>query len=675
MNPTMPVATHEDALQFAMQQHAAGRIAEADAIYRQLLAIYPDTPELLHLVGVVAGDLGNLEESAAFIRRAITMNPGAFAYRSNLGRLLTDLGQLDEALAEFAIAIHLAPQNAEVNYNHGNALHAAGRAAEAVEAYRVALRLDPNHKLAKLNLGNALVSAHRLEDAVAHYRAALQADPGDVDVANNLANILRGTSRVDEAIRHLTQSLAIVPNQAVTLCNLGCALKDAGDIRGAIEACRQSLKLNPDGLEARSNLIFTSLFDPALTKEVLMQEHGDWERLHALPLRKTWCPHTNDRTPDRRLRIGYVSADLRDHVVGRTLLPCFEAHDRSQFDIICYSGAPVTEPVGERFRQGSAVWREVARFSDERLAAQIREDRIDVLIDLSLHTAQNRVATFARKPAPVQIAWLGYPGPSGLSAMDYWIADPYLSPPESSQPDGHEKAVRLSECWCSYGAPGDSPAPGNLPASRSGSVTFGSFNNIAKLNESVTALWAEILRNVEGSRLLLLSKGVDPACFLRFFGQHGVAPGRVEFLQHYPLIANRTASGQALGYLDRYRQIDIALDPFPYNGMTTTCDALWMGVPVVALTGDTPISRASFSLLSNIGLPELAATSEERYMEIAVSLARDLPRLESLRATLRGRMKASPLLDAPGLARNVETAFRAAWRKWCATQQGAQAPA
>ena len=330
------------------------------------------------------------------------------------------------------------------------------------------------------------------------------------------------------------------------------------------------------------------------------------------------------------------------------------------FALLNFPRLPWLDPehVNARFLELSAGWRETATLSDAELAEQIRRDGIDILVDLALHTAFNRLLVFARKPAPVQIAWLGYPGATGLEAMDYRISDPFLDPPGDA--GSFETPLRLPDAWSCHRPPCDSPAVSPLPAAANGFITFGSFNNIAKINARVLDLWARILLAIEGSRLLLLVKGSGAARIRRAFEERGVAVDRVEFLDYYP--APVAAEGRPPpGFLLRYHRTDIALDPFPYNGMTTTCDALWMGVPVVALIGEATLGRASFSLLSNAGLPELAAHSEGEYARIATELARDIPRLTALRATLRDRMMRSPLLDAPRFARNLEAAFRQAW--------------
>jgi predicted O-linked N-acetylglucosamine transferase (SPINDLY family) len=666
----MASVTHQQALGIAMEHQRFGRIAEAEAICRQLLAIYPQNADLRNFLGVLSHQAGRPDEGCRLLEQAIAANPNDFSYHNNFGLVLTDLHRFDEAVAEFHTAIRLQPDSAESFYNLGIALGKMGRSTDAVAAYRNALRIRPDHAMARLNLGSALASAGHIGEAIAHYHSVLNAEPGNDAVAINLAGLLKDAGRPGEAIEIYRMVLQRAPDHAIAMSNLSVTLKDTGEIDEAIALLRRAVALDPKNHVAHSNLIFTLYSDPGVSAEVLAHEHRLWQQRHAEPLRQEWRPHPNDRDPARRLRIGYVSPDLREHVVGRTLLPCFEAHDRSQFEIICYSETAVTDAVGERFRRGSAVWREVANLSDAELAAQIRADRIDILVDLALHTAFNRLRVFALKPAPVQITWLGYPGATGLEAMDWRITDPHLDPPGVENADAFEKPLRLPDCWCSYGAPEDSPEPGALPAMQSGRVTFGSFNNLSKINDRVLTLWAGILRSVENSRLLLLSKGGSTERIANFFMQNGVAPERVEFLRYQPAAEIGTGPARRPNFLDRYRQVDIALDPFPYNGMTTTLDALWMGVPVIALAGTMPMGRAALSLLANAGLPDLAAQSPDEYARTAAALAADLPRLASLRAGLRGKMQTSPLLDAPRFARNLEASFRAVWTRWCALPPG-----
>lgn len=659
----MPTVTHQQAFQIAIDHHRAGRIGEAEDIYQQLLAAYPQNPDLWHLLGVVAHQSGRLEEGLNLIQRAIAANPAAFQYYNNLGLLLNKLGRREDAVAAFQKAIQLQPDVAESYYNLGITLCESGRAAESVEAYQTALRLHPNHPSSRLNLGLALTLAGRTDAAEAHYREVLRQEPGDVAVAVNLGNLLKDLARLEEAMEIYRTALSYAPDDYNALNNLGVALKDSGEIDAALDCIRRSMSACPNRAEVHSNLIFTSYFSPSLPASEIADEMRRWNAVYATPLRSERRPHSNDCSPHRRLRIGYVSPDFRDHVVGRTLLPCFEAHDREQFELFCYSGASVADEITERFRIGSSGWCETPYLSDADLAEQIRRDGIDVLVDLALHTGFNRLLAFARKPAPVQIAWLGYPGATGLETMDYRITDRYLDPLGEDHAGGFEEPIRLPDAWCCYRPHDCSPGVSALPAASGQSITFGSFNNFTKINERVLELWVEIMKAVDGSRLLLMLKGSSRDKVRRFFEERGIRADRVEFLSYYAAPVDKAAPPE---YLLRYHRIDIALDPFPYNGMTTTCDALWMGVPVVALIGETTLGRASYSLLSNVGLPELSAVSEADYVRIAIELARDLPRLTQLRASLRARMKNSPLLDAPRFARNLESAFRSVWERWCA---------
>ena len=541
--------------------------------------------------------------------------------------------------------------------------------------FRSALRLQPKHTSARLNLGLALTLSGRLDDAVAHYRQVLKEEPGNASVAVNLGNLLKDLARLDEAAELYRIALSYTPDDFNAHNNLGVALKDCGEIDAALECFRRAIALSPGRGEIRSNLIFTSYFHPTIPQSEIADEMRRWNVVHALPLRGEWRPHPNDPSPDRRLRIGYVSPDFRDHVVGRTMLPCFEAHDRSRFELFCYSGASVADKITLRYRELSDGWCDTSNLPEEKLTAQIRRDQIDILVDLTLHTAFNRLLTFARKPAPVQIAWLGYPGATGLEAMDYRVTDSFLDPVGRDTAGAFEEPIQMPDAWCCFQEPEDSPAVSAVPAQSQGFITFGSFNNFAKHTDRVIALWSRVLRAVEGSRLKLISRGSSQEKATALFAKHGIGADRIEFIQYYASQNIEAEGHHPLEYLKRYSQIDIALDPFPYNGMTTTCDALWMGIPVVALIGEMPISRASFSLLSNVGLPELAASSDDDYVRIAAELAHDIPRLTELRATLRERMKASPLLNAARFTRNLEAEYRRVWGLWCARQRGVPAAA
>ncbi|MGB8167958.1 MAG: tetratricopeptide repeat protein [Chthoniobacteraceae bacterium] len=653
----MSYLTPQQALNHAMDRHVAGQLDEAEAIYRHLLASDPGNVDVLHLLGVLTFTRGQFEPAIEIMRRSIAMSPAVPRFHNNLGNALIDIGRFDEAITALEMAVRLDPTLSAAYYNLGNALSRLRRWEEAVVAYRRSLELRPDFPGAILNLGTAFAAMGQLDATVALYREALAKGPPSASIATNLGNALRDQGDMDAAIETYEWSLRIDPNDAVARSNLGNALKDQGAIDAAIAAFRRSLELKPEASETHSNLVFTLYFDPECPPAAIAAEQRAWDRRHAQPLRAEWRPPANERSPERKLRIGYVSPDLRDHVVGRSLLPVFEEHDHEGFEFTCYTLA-TPDHVTARFQARADHWRDLNQLSDAQVAELVRADGIDILVDLALHTAHNSLLAFARKPAPVQVSWLGYPGTAGIEAIDYHLTDRFLE--DGSSPG----AFPLPGCWGSYAHYPDSPAVNALPAASRDRVTFGSFNNFCKMNDRVWDLWAQILAAVEGSRLVLLAKaGSHEDRTREKLKARGIDPQRIEFLRYVPSVEERPQ----VEFLRRYHEIDIALDPFPYNGMTTTCDALWMGVPVVALTGNTPIARASFSLLSNLGLPELASPSRDEYVRIAIALAKDRPRLAELRASLRRRMETSPLLDAKSLARHVENAYRTMWRRWCAS--------
>jgi predicted O-linked N-acetylglucosamine transferase (SPINDLY family) len=619
------------AFDLALQHHQGGRLSEAEAIYRELLEHESFRPDALHLLGLIQLQRERPEEAVTLIRQAIALRSTEASYHGNLGVALTSLGQYDEAVVSLRHALELQPNFANAYYNLGRAFAAQRAPSDALLAYRAAIRLQPDLAVAHNNLGVILLERRHVGEAAAAFRRAIE----------------------------------LAPAFAEAHCNLANALKDSGLIHEALAGYRRAMELEPQNSLIGSNLVHALLYSPDCRPAELAAESRAWHQRHAALWRRSWPAHPNSPDPHRPLRVGYVSADFSNHVVGRTFLPVFEAHDHTQFEIVLYSAHAPSDEAGERFRRRAAQWREVGALSDDALAATVREDRIDLLVDLSLRTAGNRLLLFARKPAPVQLSWLGYPGATGLEAMDYRVTDRFLDPPAENTQYEFEEPLRLPDAWCCYGAPSHSPGVQPPPAAQNGCITFGSCNYMAKINDRVLSTWAKILRRVENARLLLLAPEGRRADLLAFFQRQGLDPARVEIVAPYPS-SEKSRDCQTIEYLLRYHRIDIALDPYPYNGMTTTCDALWMGVPVVALIGETTLGRASYSLLSNVGLPELAVPTEEDYVRLAVELAGDVPQLTELRATLRERMQNSPLLDAPRFARHLEAAFRTVWQRWCA---------
>ena len=559
-----------------------------------------------------------------------------------------------------AIALH--PRNAGAHYIRGIALQNLRRSTDAEQSYREVLRIDPRQPDALNNLGLVLLDLGRAEEAVDVFRD-LSADQKDRSTAvmahTNLALALMALDRYQDAEASARKALALDPHYAPALDNLGCALREQGRVEEAIVQYRHAISRQPGFLAAHHNLLFALNYCSNLDTKSIFAEHRRWAQLHADPLFEH-RGYDNQRDATRRLRIGYVSPDFRSHSVAFFLEPLLASHDRSQFEVYCYSNVARPDTTTGRLRELADHWRPIFDRSDQQVANVVREDRIDILVDLAGHGFGHRLLVFARKPAPVQVTWLGYPNTTGMTAMAYRITDAWVDPPGDSDTQHSETLLRLPHGFLCYQPLPDSPPVSELPSLATGHITFGCFNNSAKISAPVLDAWSEILKAVPGSRLLLKSRQLrDPSLRQRFeseFQNRGIDPQRVEMF-------GRIES--KYGHLDLYGKVDIGLDPFPYNGTTTTCEALWMGVPVVVLAGDRHAGRVGMSLLKSVNLSELIAETVPEYQRIAVEFARNSERLASYRSGMRDRMQQAPLLDAAGFTRDMESAYRTMWRRWC----------
>ena len=622
----MPTVTPQQAFHLALQHHRCGRLAEAEALCRQILAIQPDHADALHLLGLIIHHAGQSELGANLIREAI----------------------------------RLFPNHPELHYNLGVVLQEAGRPGEAVTAFRSTLQFRPDDWKALTNLGNALMDLGRPAEAIASYHAALRIAPDEAKPHHNLGTALRETGLLDEAIAECHRALKLKPDYAEALNNLGASLNDQGRIGEALAAYRHAIQIKPDYAAAHSNLLLGLHCLPASDARAAFREHCRWDELHARRLANEIVPHGNDRNPGRKLRIGYVSPDFRHHPVATFIEGLLAGHDRSQVEVYCYADLLREDAFSARLRTYAETWRTITGMRDEQVAELIRRDEIDILVDLAGHTSGNRLLVFARKPAPVQVTYLGYCDTTGMRAMDYRLTDAFADPPCTSEHLHTEKLLRLPDsAWCFH--PPAQPPPVEMPPSlRSNKITFGCFNARQKITAELLSTWSRLLLAVPGSRLLLKNLGLRDASVQRrmrdLLIQAGVAGERIELVGWVPTVEEHLAT---------YHRVDIALDTFPYHGTTTTCEALWMGVPVITLAGRTHASRVGVSLLSNIGLHECIAENADDYIRIAAQLSHDLPRLTQLRATLRHRMEASVLMDATRFARHFEAACRQMWSAWC----------
>jgi len=515
-----------------------------------------------------------------------------------------------------------------------------------------------------LQLAKQHHQAGRLREAESLCRQILSEQPRSADAIYMLGAVAYQGGNLDGGIAAFRQAIALRPELADAHGYLGLALEDAGQVDEALQQYRLAETLGSDARMAE-NYICTLYFHPDYDARQIYEAHVRWNQTYARPSPGDVVPCENDRDPQagsgaagsRRLRIGYVSPDFRQHVVGYNMVPLFREHDHSRFEIFCYSNVRLSDSLTDSFRSRADGWRDITPLDGRQAADLIRADRIDILVDLALHLRGNRLRVLARKPAPVQVTFAGYPGTTGMDAIDYRLSDPYLDPIGLDEAFYAEKTIRLPHSFWCYDPPTDQPPVNELPALSNGFVTFGCLNNFAKINPGVLKLWSRVLRETPGSHLLLLSKpGSHRQRTADFLAAEGVEPGRLQFVASQPRVQ----------YLQTYHRIDIGLDSFPYNGHTTSLDSYWMGVPVITRIGRTIVGRAGWSQLSNLGLTDLAARDDEQFVRIAIELVADLPKLASLRSTLRARMRGSPLMDAKAFARGIEDAYRSMWRKWCA---------
>jgi len=609
----------------ALTAHQAGRLDEAEAGYRTVLGRQPGHPHANNNLGILLRAARRWDEAILCYRRAIAAMPEDAGVRGNLGCLLSDAGQTAEAVALLGSALALRPDHAEGLFNLSNILRGLGDRVAARRACERALHLRPDFPEALANFGDFLKDAGALSEAVEYFLAALRQRPAMVEAFNNLGETLKEQGRVEEAINVFQKALGHHPDHALI----------------------------------HSNLLFALHYTPAVSPDVIHRAHAHWGERHAKPLLPAEPRFPNDRSPDRRLRIGYVSPDFCTHSCAFFSEPLLRAHDRRVVEVVCYQTSRRQDATTERFRTLADGWRPLAGVEDAAAAAQIRQDRIDILVDLSGHTGDSRLLLFARRPAPVQATWLGYPDTTGLPMMDFRITDGIADPMNVTDRWHTERLVRLPGGFLAF-QPALPVEPNPVPPSvAAGHVTFGSFNNLSKVTPAVVRVWSEILKGVPGSRLIVKSKplgdGPTRESYARLFEGFGVSRDRVDLL---------TRIDPASNHFRAYDRIDVALDPFPYNGTTTTCEALWMGVPVVTLLGTHHVARVGASLLVQCGLADLVAGDEADYVCRTVELARDPARLAALRAGMPARLRASSLTDYAGFARKMETAYRAMWRDW-----------
>jgi len=644
-------------LRHAMTRHAAGDLAAAEQSYRALLESQPDHAEALAGLGVVVGQTGRHDAAAKHLAKACALEPSNTIYHHNYGEALRQLGQLPLAEAALRRALELDPQflpALESLIAIVQAAHAHALATRDVE--RAGMLAGELARLAN-NQGNALLANLDPLRAIGSYRYSISIRADYAIAWSNLGNVLCELGRLSEAEAACRQAVALDPDFGAAWNNLGIALDGQRRFDEASSCYDRALAKDPAFREARHNLGSGSLFNPLYLPEIsdteVAQKHRTWGNSFPLPEGRRWH---NSRDPDRAIRIGYLSPDFREHAMRAFIEPMLARHDRSEVEIICYAQNSYADEHTRRLMQYGHRWRWIHEWDDATLAAEIERDGIDILVECAGHTRGNRLVALAGKPAPILMSWLGYLCTTGLPAMDYRLTDQWVDPPGLTESQHTEKLLRVPDGMMAWRPHENSPDVNELPSLSRGTVTLGSLNNVQKINPVVAELWAQILRAMPQARLLLQSKLlVDPQTVGRIrgmFDAFGIRPSRIELRQASP------------DFLKTYREIDIALDTWPYGGGATTCDALWMGVPVVTLAGGRPAGRLSASVLHQIGRHEWITGSARAYVDKAIEIAGEPDLLNSVRRSLRDQMRGSTLCDETGFVRRLEKIYRFAWRQW-----------
>jgi predicted O-linked N-acetylglucosamine transferase (SPINDLY family) len=677
------------AFKAAVAKHQAGDAAGAEQAYRTVLKSHPGHAPSLCNLGVLLAKAGKTDEAASCYNLALASTPNYADAHFNLGNLYRRSGQLRLAADNYQACLAAQPHHASAQYNLGLVLAAAGelsaaadcyravcqleptnadafgrlgdvlvrcgQVAEGVTAFRKAVELKPNDPRALYNLGLALSNAGQVADAHECVQKALQLNPDYAEAHNALGLNLEALGRKDDALFHYQKAVELKPDLADAWSNLGTNLAEQGRAEDAIECLRESLVHRPNAPPIHSNLLLLLNYSSRLTPDAVFAEHKVWADKFAGPTPdRPPIPLPHD--PDRRLRVGYLSADFRTHTVAGFIATLLTHHDRSRVEVYCYPQVLRPDDTTERLRTLADHWRPVSGLTDEPAADLIRRDKLDVLIDLSGHTAGNRLGVLAHRPAPVQCLLFGYPNTTGIPAVDYRITDPVSDPPGMTESLSVERPLRLPDLPWVYAPPATAPDVTPLPAAGQRKFTFGCLNNPAKISDSCLETWVTLLQTIPGTRLVLLG-GQSQAGAKRLtdrFAKAGVLRDRVEVVMRLPKER----------YYQAYGQFDLCLDPFPYNGGVTTADALWMGVPVLTVAGSSYVSRQGLAVMAAVGLPEFVADTPATLLRLAKEWTQRRAELADIRAGLRERVAASPLADAPRYVRNLEASLRSVWLEW-----------
>ncbi|MFZ6648661.1 tetratricopeptide repeat protein [Undibacterium sp. TJN25] len=654
------VTSVNEAIQIALAHHQTGDFSAAENIYKHILDVDGTNSAALHLYGALALQSGNVEFAYELMSQSLQINPDHAELHCNFGVALKMKGRLAEAKASFIRALDLKPDYAQAHSNLGTIFHEQREFDKALASFKAAIALDPENGDSYFNQGLTLHSLQKLPESVIAYQRALALKPDSALVHTQLGTVFRELRQFDNAEADFRKALQIDPNFAGAHNNLGELLRDKGQLELALESYRRALDIQPDFFVARSNFLFTSNYLPKALAEIQLSEarnFGELVRFYAHPFDQ-W---PNSPNPHRKLRIGLVSGDLRSHPVGffiESILASHKQDGSGTVEYIAYSNHYLDDDISRRIQGYCHDWRLVEGISDARLARQIHHDRIDILIDLSGHTARNRLPMFAWKPAPIQVTWLGYFATTGVQEIDYILADRW-SLPNDEEHHFTEKVWHLPETRLCFSVPNEEVPVSALPALVNNHITFGCFSNLSKVNDMTIALWAGLLAAIPYSRLLLKSRQLDDL---------GMRQKTVGLFASYGITADRLLLEGAVprkAYFAAYHRVDIMLDTLPFPGGTTTIEALWMGVPVLTLAGESFLERQGVSLLINANLPDWIAITPDDYIARAISHASNLQQLANLRGNLRQQLLTSTLFNSTRLAFKLEVALRGMWVRWC----------
>ena len=649
----------QDQLNALANLYHSGQMTQVVSSCKELLQTHKRSLILYNILGSALQAIGRFEEAVKSYNQAIQIYPDYVDAHYNLGNVLKELGLLDEAVKSYNKAIQLKPDYVDAHYNLSVALKDLKQLEKSIQSCVKAIQLKPDYAEAYNNLGATLQELGRLDEAVKRYNQAIKINPDYAEAYSNLGVVQRELGQLEEAINNYNKAIQLKPDYADAYSNLGNTLQDQGQLDEAVECYNQAIKLQPDLSMAYNNRNCALNYFSELTQTDIFQKHLEFEEQFGLKILKDKQTVRLNKSKNTRLRVGYISADFNSHSVGYFFEPLLKHHDHNIINTYCYYNNITEDSTTKRLIDVSEHWRSIIRMNDKDIVNLIRKDKIDILIDLSGHTKGNRLTVFPHNPAPIQVTWLGYPNTTGLSSIDYRFTDEIADPIGEADKFHSEELVRLPKGFLCYQGNESVSTNKALPCLKRGYITFGSFNNLTKITPQVIKIWSRILQAVPNSHLLLKSKQLSDSStksrYLELFKEEGISEDRLELHSWMP---------EKDGHLRLYGHVDIGLDPFPYNGTTTTCEALWMGTPVITILGDRHVSRVGASILTHVGLEEFIATDIDEYINMAIKYANNMDSIKSIRAGLRHNMKNSDLCNADAFARDVEKVLDEMWNQY-----------